>query len=454
MSRPEPAIAPVPGSRVWWSGMLPTPTYRAAIVLAVAAVISALGPAGIGWVVPVAVVGVLVGVDAFLAPAPWAVAVSRELPAVLPLDGEGTVTWRVRNPTERPLKVWLADGFAPSLGATRRRFALSLAGRGQQRVTTTLHPQRRGTFLPTELTVRVAGPLNLATRQAARSLPGRIEIHPRFRSRSEALLRIRRGRILEQGRRAARGAGTGTEFEALRDYVQGDEYRHVDWAATARVGHPVVRTYRVERDQTVIVLLDHGRLMAGAVDGVPRLDHAMDATLALATVTSALGDRIGLVAYGSRVHRVVAPRRDREQLRRLSTELHALQPELAASDHDAAVRAVLARTRRRALVVLLTDLAPEASEDTLLPVLPSLLRYHRVLVAGVRDPEIGERIDARVHDVADVYRAAGAATIEDARRRVVQGILALGAGVVDAEPRGFAAAVADAYLETKTSGGW
>lgn len=454
MTDPRPATPPARGSRSWWAGTVPTPTIRTAGLLAAAAVVSALLPGG--WLValPVVVAVTLVVIDAWLAPAPWVVPVARELPTVLPLDGEGTVTWRVRNPGRRPLTVGLADDLAPSLGAERRRVDLVLAPSGVGRQDATLRPRRRGTFRPTVLTVRVRGPLGLATRQADREVPGHIEIHPRFRSRAEATLRIRRGRILEQGRRAARGTGTGTEFEALRDYVQGDEFRHIDWAASARASHPVVRTFRVERDQTIWVLLDTGRVVAGAVDGVPRLDHAMDAILALATVAQGLGDRIGLLAYGRRVHQVLPPRRDRDHLRRLSRALHTLEPELAASDHDAAVRALLARTRRRSLVVVLTDLAPEATEETLVPALPGLLRYHRVLVAGVRDPELTGQLVTSAPDAAGAYLAAAAATIEGARRTAATTLQAQGARVLDLPPQAFAAGVADAYLDVKTSGGW
>src|SRR5690606_11103589 len=108
-----------------------------------------------------------------------------------------------------------------------------------------------------------------------------------------------RQRVLDDGLRAIRARGAGTQFEALREYVEGDDVRRVDWAATARTGHAVVRTYRAERNQQVLALLDTGRLTAGLVDGVPRLDHAMDAVLALGTIATRSGDRIGLLAFGA-----------------------------------------------------------------------------------------------------------------------------------------------------------
>src|SRR5206468_12792589 len=136
-----------------------------------------------------------------------------------------------------------------------------------------------------------------------RSLPGVLRVYPPFRSRAEAELRIDRARILEVGLRSARGRGGGTEFDSLREYEVDDEFRRIDWAATARAGKAIVRTYRAERNQTVLLLLDAGRTMAGKVElpagvhvtdqgklpGVPRLDHAMDAVMMLTAVATRLG---------------------------------------------------------------------------------------------------------------------------------------------------------------------
>ena len=119
------------------------------------------------------------------------------------------------------------------------------------------------------MVVRVLGPFGLVARQRARRVPGELRVYPPFRSRQEAELRIDKARILEVGLRSAKGRGGGTEFDQLRDYTVDDEFRRIDWAATARSAKPIVRTYRAERNQTVLILLD-GRVMAGRVADVPR----------------------------------------------------------------------------------------------------------------------------------------------------------------------------------------
>ena len=137
------------------------------------------------------------------------------------------------------------------------------------RTTASLRPRRRGRFEIGGLVVRVEGPLGIGARQRRLPVAGLLRVHPAFPSREEAELRITRARILEVGLRSAKGRGGGTEFDQLREYGVDDEVRRIDWAATARAGKAMVRTYRAERNQNVLLLLDNGRVMAGQVADVP-----------------------------------------------------------------------------------------------------------------------------------------------------------------------------------------
>ncbi|MEX2501488.1 MAG: DUF58 domain-containing protein, partial [Trueperaceae bacterium] len=237
----------------------------------------------------------------------------------------------------------------------------------------------------------------------------------------------------------------------LREYVEGDDVRRVDWAATARAGHAVVRTHRAERNQQVLALLDTGRLSAGLVAGVPRLDHAMDALLALATIATRSGDRIGLLAFGAEVRAAAPPRGDQGQLRRLSTAMHALDPELAESDYHAAFRTALSRFRRQATLVLFTELGAEAVQEQLVPTLPLLTRRHAVIVVAVRDPALEAMRDAAPRRPGDAFLAAASVGVLAERQRATDHLRRLGARVVDGVPGELAALVGDAYLETKAS---
>ena len=124
--------------------------------------------------------------------------------------------------------------------------------------------------------------------------------------------------MLDVGLRNARGIGGGTEFEQLREYTVDDEFRRVDWAASARVGRPIVRSYRPERNQNVLILMDNGRLSAAQTGGYPRLEHNIDAAIMLGEVATRLGDRVGMVTFDREVRSVVPLSRRSDQVSRLT----------------------------------------------------------------------------------------------------------------------------------------
>ena len=433
---------------------MPVPTRRLAAVaaaLAVLVLMSPLAPVATVVALDLALLATAFG-DWWLAVRPADVPLERELPAVLALGGRSELTWRVGNPSSRRLWVGLADDLAPSLGASTRRARLVVPPRGRTAARAVLEPTRRGRFVISEVVLRVEGPLGLAARQGRRPLPATLRVYPPFHSREEAELRINRARILEIGLRSAAGRGGGTEFDSLREYSVDDEFRRIDWAATARASKTIVRTYRAERNQTVIILLDTGRMMAGRVAGVPRLDHAMDVAMMLTAVATRLGDRAGLVAFDSQVRAVVPPGHGPAQLGRVTEAMYTLDPRLVESDYRGVFAQTLARFRRRALLVVLTELAEEAVAETLVPALPVVVRHDLVVVGSVTDPEVAGWSRAVPADASATYRKAAAVKALAERQRTVARLRAMGATVVDALPGKIAPALADAYLRVKATG--
>jgi len=403
-----------------------------------------------------AVLNLLLGlaalVDLRAAPAGEQVVVTRSHPRSVTHGSTATLTWSVENRTDRAVEVRLGDELAPSLGAETRTCELQIPAHSTAAASTTITPRRRGRFAPTRLTIAVGGPLGLVWRQRTVDEPTTIDVHPRFVSRKVAESRIRRARTLELGSRTSRGLGGGSEFEQLREYSQEDQFRHIDWGATARTGRPIVRVYQPEPNQSVIVLLDNGRLMAGNVGGVPRLEHGIDATVALGTVAVALGDRVGLVTFDQRTVSVVPPQSSTKQVARLTDAMFDLFPALLESDYHEVFRSTVARFRRRSLLVVVTELTGAAARASLFPSLPTLVRHHSVLVACVRDPELTAWADGPIEDVDAAFRAGAAAAELRERAALLTHVRALGAGVIDAEPGDLPGQLADAYINWKIRG--
>jgi uncharacterized protein (DUF58 family) len=392
----------------------------------------------------------LVVADVAAAGAPTSLAITRLPTPQVRLGERAATTLLVTNPGRRRFTGLLRDAWQPSAGATGNRHRLSLPPGEQQALTTSLLPTRRGDRLADRVTVRRLGPLRLAGRQRSLVVPGAVRALPPFGSRKHLPSRLARLRQLD-GRSAVRTRGQGTEFDSLRDYVDGDDVRSIDWRATARRRTTVVRTWQPEKDRHIILVLDTSRTSAGRVGDMPRLDAAMDAALLLAALASRAGDRVDLVAGDRRVHRKVVGASRTTLLADLVQAMAPLEPALLEADWTLLTAEVARVSRQRGLVVLLTPLEPSAIEESLLPPLAVLAQRHHVVLASVSDPALGEMLD-RSGDVREVYDSAAAARTVALRERTAAALGRLGVEVVDADPEHLPVALADHYLMLKSRG--
>ncbi|MEU4542807.1 DUF58 domain-containing protein [Nonomuraea dietziae] len=367
------------------------------------------------------------------------------------LGETATVELIVENPGPRRVRGVLRDAWQPSAGLSPRTVPIDVPSGERRRLVFELKPTRRGDRSSEAVTVRAFGPLGLAARQGGHSVPWTVRVLPPFLSRKHLPSRLARLRELE-GNHPALVRGQGTEFDSLREYVVGDDVRSIDWRATARRNDVVVRTWRPERDRRVLIVLDTGRTSAGRVGtGWPRLDWSMDAALLLAALAAKAGDQVDFLAYDRAVRAWVSGASRTELLSALVNVMAPVEAELVESDAPGLAAAILGRAKRRALVILLTDLNSAALEEGLVPVLPQLSSRHLLLVAGVSDPLVAAMAAGR-GTAEQVYDAAAAERSLAERKRITARLRGHGVEVVDALPEDFAPALADAYLALKAAG--
>ncbi|MBW3561238.1 MAG: DUF58 domain-containing protein [Actinobacteria bacterium] len=422
------------------------------VLLAVLAPVVTPGPAFLVLAIAMVVAVAVLGVDVLRAPDPASLRLDRRLPDATTVRRPASVTLGVRNPHDRRLGVALHDAAPPSLQRDPRRHRAGLPATGRVDLTATIEPTRRGDLPLGPVTVRIAGPLGLAGRQRTVELPDRIRVYPNLPGRAAVELRIERARLLQSGERSSRIRGGGTEFDSLREYHRDDEFRHINWRATARTAKPITNVYREERNQQVMVLLDTGRTMAGTVAGVARLELAIDGAMAIAELAGRIGDHVGTMAFARDVRSAIAPRTGRQHAHRILDALFDLDPTFDAPDYRVAFTRLLTRHRRRMLLVLLTELTHEAALDALYRAVPMLLRHHLLIVGAVRDPDVIAEAEQVPQDADGVYHKAAAVGALDARSRAAARLRSLGAQVVDEPPERFAGVLADHYLRIKATG--
>jgi uncharacterized protein (DUF58 family) len=406
-----------------------------------------------GWgtvLLVAAILAALAAVDLVLAAPFRHVDVARRASGNVTLHGTADSVLTLRNDGRRRLRATLRDGWQPSAGARNPVQAIAVPAGESRRAIVRLMPVRRGDLVAPHVTLRSFGPLLLAARQRTLDCPGLLRVLPPFHSRRHLPSKLRKLRELD-GKAAVQIRGAGTEFDSLRDYVRGDDVRSIDWRATARRSAMVVRTWRPERDRRVVMVLDTSRTSAARIDDEPCLDTGMEAALLLGVLAERGGDRVDFLAFDRRIRARAGSAGQGNLLGQLVQAMAPLEAELIELDWSAIPAQVRAVSAHRSLVVLLTSLEGGAPEEGLIPTAVQLARRHVVVVAAVRDPQVGAMLQER-GSAADVFRAAAAERALLQRAAVTAELRQHGVEVVDAGPQDLPPRLADMYIRLKSAG--
>jgi len=438
------------------------PTTRA---LLVAVLLSLVAVAGYRWpgtldVMLLADVALLaaVWIDAVQAPRAGPgvggrVTVEREASPAFSVGHAGEVFYRWRNAAARAARLRVREVRPDLLGGPQPPRALRLAGGGALRERVPVVPVRRGRETATgAFVVDSTGPLGLGRRRATLALPWTVTVYPPLvpmRLRASVAQALKRR---ELGRQPFRRLGEGRLFESLREWVPGDDLRHIDWKATARRRKVITRQYEAERRQHVLLVLDTGRLLTADVAGVARLEYVVQAALELAYAAVQHDDNVGVMVFADGVEHFVAPQRGRRGLRQVLDVLAVAAPKLVEPDYPGAFRYLAARNRKRALTVVFTDVIDRLASEALVANIATLRPRHLPLAVTLRNPELDAVAALRPPDARDAFRKAAAEELLRAREEAVGHMRRAGVLVLDVPPQRAARAVVDQYLELKRRG--
>ena len=268
---------------------------------------------------------------------------------------------------------------------------------------------------------------------------------------SYALL-ARKGALAEMGIKRMRMVGQGTEFESLRDYLDGDDFRSIDWKATARRGRPIVRAFEAERSQTLVLAIDSGRLMTPRVGALTKLDRAVNAALLLAYLGIERGDLVGLLVFGRDVERYVPPRKGHRQFLAILEALYSVEGHVEEPDYERAMRYLAAKLPRRSLVCVFTDLVGAEPSRRFLTTLSAMASRHLPLVITQRNREVEERARREVRTETDAFESAVASSLLADKAAALHALAARGSLTLDVFPEELSVAAVNRYLEVKARG--
>jgi uncharacterized protein (DUF58 family) len=405
------------------------------------------------WIVPIAVLDIVIGVLAFvdlLTLPRWKdFSVSRETMRVASLRMAHPVQLTIHNQGRRKRLLWIRDDVPQEFTAQPEEFTLQLNARNRASMHYQALPSRRGAFELREIHVRVRSRLGLWQRFLTYPCESTIHVYPDMKQLGEYALLARTNRLSLMGVRRTRRVGQDHDFERLRDYTPDDNYKHLDWRSTARRNKLTVKDFQTSQSQRLIFLVDCGRMMTNEAAGLSLLDHALNSMLMLSYVALRQGDSVGFIAFSDRVLSFVPPQGGMKQMNQLLHASFNRFPELVESRYDQAFLHLSTHCRKRALVILATNLIDEVNAQQVHQYLATQVGRHLPLGILLRDRQLFSAADHPDPRGAALYRAAAAAHILTWRHQVITDLQHAGVLCLDVFPEDMTAPLVNKYLELK-----
>lgn len=367
----------------------------------------------------------------------------------LSLGAENPIHLTVRQRGRQPRRIWVRDEPPEAFVISQRIHEGWVAGQQSWQATYTLRPLRRGDYAFGDLHLRWLGPLGLLVRQAAVPAAHPVKVYPNLYEVRRYDLLLRQNRLQELGLRHTRLYGQGSEFERLREYQPDDDFRRINWKATARRHRPMTVEYQTERSQNIMAVLDIGRMMQSPVADMAKLDYTINAVLLLGYVATGMGDKVGLMTFADEVVNFLSPAQGKKQFYKMLEMLYRIAPEPVEPHYGRALSYLGTKQRKRTLMLIFTDLSGGNSMDELLRHTVRLARHSLPVVVTISDPDVGAVAGQRPQDSLGVYQQTAAQQLLDERRIALETLERQGVLTLDVPANQLSIAVINRYLELK-----
>jgi len=384
---------------------------------------------------------------------PDGVKILREFGGRFAIHAENEVQLKIFNQTPNAITLQLKDEYPEQLLLTSEREGkISVEADSAASMVYGLTPPKRGRFEFGRIAVRYLSRLGLIWIQTEVGEKTSVKVYPNLRRAREAELKALGARSLVAAHRKSVWRGEGRDFESLRDYVRGDELRHISWTATARRGKLVTKQFQIERDQTIILALDAGRLMTGRIDNESKLDLAVHAALAMMSAAARGGDNAGLVVFGRRIKTFIPPKRGVDHFDATLEALHDVEPEMIEPSYSRAFEFIALNCKKRALVVVLTDLIDEDGSKQLLTSLRLLRPRHLPLVVTIGDRDLRSAISDVPQNVRQLFAQSVVEEIMHQRETALRMVESQGGLALDVTAVSLVPSLLETYIRVKERG--
>ena len=420
-----------------------------AVLLAASPGLRVLEPIGLSCAAALALATIL---DLAIGPRASSLTLDREPTGHFALRVPGKIGYALSNRSSRDVRAGVVEAPTRTIAYDEDE-ALVDAPRGSRALfERPVTPIARGADLFGAMYLWYENRLGLIRRRAVVEAPAPFRVYPDLSAVERYGALHVRNRLIEAGLRKMRLRGAGTEFESLREWHSGDEFRAIDWKATARRGKLMVAQHEVERSQNILLMLDCGRLMTPRLGDQRKLDYAVTAALSVASIAGLANDKVGLVAFAREIIAASAPRSTRASVATLSDMMYDLEPRFEESDYAKAFAYVRSHLHKRSMIVFFTDVIDPVAQSAVLAELGTLSRRHLVVCVFMNDAAVASALTVPVTNAAQAFEAAVALGLDYERRAAAANLNQRGVITIDVPARKLTTSLIDEYLRVKARG--
>ncbi len=382
-------------------------------------------------------------------PNPSKLKIRRSWKAPVALSVSSEVELTLTNKSSRSIHAMVLDTVPPQIRSSPPEVEISARAKNEGVASYTVRPIGRGPAKLGDAYLRYESSMRIAEKWAKVPLEETVQVYPDLDEAKKHSIYLMRSRQIEMEKRHARVRGIGREFESLREYREGDEYRDICWTAAARRGKLVTRIYQVERSQVVWIVIDSGRLMRARIGALSKLDYAANAALSLAQVALYSGDRVGLITYGRGIRHRLPAAKGSAHLRQMIEQLALMKEETAEADHLQTASKLLTDQKRRSLVIWLTDLAETAMTPDVVEAASLMMPRHLVLFVAIGQPDLGVLAATRPENEQEMFQVSAAQEMVHRRELLLARLRERGALALEVNSGSVSPILVNSYLQIK-----
>lgn len=363
---------------------------------------------------------------------------------------DNEVSIRVESIYSFPVSLEIIDEIPPIFQRRDILFRMKLGMGEGKNLKYTLRPTERGVYSFGYIRVFVASPIGMIQRRFTLGQPYDVKVYPSYLMLTQYELLAISNNLTELGIKKQRRVGNNTEFEQIKDYVVGDDFRRINWRATARTSHLMVNVYQDERSQQIFNVIDKGRVMQQAFRGMTYLDYAINASLVLSYVAMHKEDKAGIITFSNQFENFLPASRRTGQMQNILEILYKQRTCYGESDFSALASQIGKLINKRSLLVLYTNFADKVSMERQLPYLLQLSRRHCLLVVFFEDNELSDYIATPAKTNEEYYRHVIAEKFVAEQRMIVSSLQRHGILALLTTPQNLSVDVINKYMEIKT----